>query len=129
MRSLRRFMLLLATAGVAVPFTLPTSRAFAQTVNTGNSDFPDLVPVAIWTGVAAVIGLTVVSIGYLYRREQGMDRPLRMPPVEEFDVMERRDKSRDAEGQPLPDHVIDEHSEAHHDDATERAQLLHERRH
>ena len=129
MRSLRRFMLLLATAGVAVPFTLPASRAFAQTVNTGNSDFPDLVPVAIWTGVAAVIGLTVVSIGYLYRREQGMDRPLRMPPVEEFDVMERHDETRDAEGRPLPAHVIDVHSDAHHDDATERAQLLHERRH
>lgn len=122
-----RWSLVLPAAALAAVLALPALPALAQSNSGGGSEFPDLVPVAIWTLVAIVIALLAVSIGYLYRREQGMDRPLHPPPVDAFGVMERHDESRDTAGQPLPEHVVAAHAEGQHDDATEQARLLHER--
>jgi hypothetical protein len=94
----------------------------------GSSGFTDLVPVALWTLVVAVIGLSLVSVGYLYRRARGLDEPrpeVPIPPLVEAEAPSHLD----AAGQPLPEHVVHEHAAARHDDATEQAELLHEVRH
>jgi hypothetical protein len=79
--------------------------------------------VVLWTIVIVTIGLLVVSIGYLYRRERGLNRPLKEPPIPTAAAIEAHDISRDAAGEPLPAHVL-EHSPVPHDDATEMAKQV-----
>lgn len=121
MRVPRRFAALTA----ALLAALPIAPAFAQTASGGGT--PDLVPVAVWTAVAVIIGLGVVSVGYLYRRERGINRPLTMPPIppEALVAQMGLDPLHGAAGQPLTEHEVVEHAAAGHDDATEQAALLH----
>ena len=103
------------------------SIALAQSSG-GSSGFTDLVPVALWTIVIAVLALSAVSVAYLYRRARGLDEPRPNVPIPPFG--EGADDSHlDASGHPLPEHVVHEHAVAGHDDATEQAELLHEARH
>jgi len=90
----------------------------------GSGDVSDLVPVVLWTVVVAVLGLSAVSVAYLYRRARGIDEPRASVPIPPFG--ESDESHLDTAGQPLPEHVVHEHAAAHHDDATEQAELLHE---
>jgi hypothetical protein len=96
--------------------------ALAQTSAGSGDGTPDLVPVVLWTCVAVIIALLAVSIGYLYRRERGLNTPLSEPPIPTAAALEAHDVSRDAAGHPLPEHVL-EHTQVLHDDATEQAKL------
>jgi hypothetical protein len=121
MRILRRF----AALSAALLAALAVAPVFAQTTADGGS--PDLVPVAVWTLVAVIIALGVVAVGYLYRRERGLNRPLKMPPIpaDALAAQMGLDPPHGAAGQPLSEHVVVEHAAAGHDDATEQAALLH----
>lgn len=128
MRSMRCCLLLAAAAALTVFGALPILPALAQSSPTGSaSGTPDLVPVAAWTAILVVLTLLVTSVGYLYRRQQGMDRPLQAPPLDASAGHGSEDESRDASGHTLPEHVLEEHAMAQHDDATEQAELLHQR--
>jgi hypothetical protein len=121
----RRFVTaaLAASAGV---FALPLLPALAQT-SSGSSDsggFTDLVPVMIWTTVIALLTLGVATIGYMYRRDRGMDTPLPDPMMIDD---EHGDPHRDAAGNIVPEHAIAAHARGLHDDSTEQAERLVER--
>jgi len=96
MRFLRHSKLLAGTllgAGVA----LTSMPALAQSVPATN-DETNLVPVVIWTCVAAVLAMLVVSVGYLYRRERGLDHPLSEPPVPPAEAADEHDAAHAAGG-------------------------------
>jgi hypothetical protein len=90
----------------------------------GGSEFTNLVPVALWTLIVAVLGLSLVSVAYLYRRARGLDEPRPAVPIPPFGEA-ADDSHMDASGHPLPEHVVHEHAAGGHDDATEQAELLH----
>jgi len=122
-----RFLRAAAVSGIGLISLAGAGSAYAQSQG-GTSDFSDLVPVVLWTLVAAVIAMSVVSVAYLYRRARGLDEPRPTVPIPPFS--ETADDSHlGAAGQPLPEHVVHEHAAAGHDDATEQAELLHEARH
>jgi len=127
MRSPRRDLSVSVVAVSAAGLALPAISVFAQSsTGTDTSGFPDLLPVAVWTVVTIVLALLVASMGYLYRRQRGMDHPLQMPPIAAAAAESSHDETRDAAGDPLPEHVVEEHAADAHDDATEQAKLLHE---
>jgi hypothetical protein len=113
----------------ALVAALPAWPALAQSGPSDSGGVPDLLPVVLWTVVAAVIGLSAVGVGYLYRRQKGIDKPLRMPPIpaDALAVQLGDDPLRGAAGQPLSPHEVVEHAAAGHDDETDQAALLHER--
>ncbi len=128
MRSMRRCLMLAVAAALMVFGALPILPALAQSGSAGSpGDTPELVPVAAWTVVLVVLALLVTSVGYLYRRQQGMDRPLLAPPLDASAGHGSEDETRDASGHDVPEHVLEEHAAAQHDDATEQAELLHRR--
>jgi hypothetical protein len=123
---MRRHIQLAAAAALTLAAALPALPALAQSnASAGASDTPDLVPVAVWTVVLALLAVLVTSVGYLYRRKQGMDRPLQAPPLDATAGHGSEDETRDAAGHAISGHVLAEHAAAQHDDATEQAQLLH----
>ena len=72
-----------AVALSAFGLALPLAAASAQTPNAAPpSDFPNLVPVVIWTAVFVTLSLLLTSVGYLYRRQRGMDHPLHAPAID-----------------------------------------------
>jgi hypothetical protein len=117
---IRRFHI---TAGslTGAALALAVAPAWAQTASGGGA--PDLVPVVLWTLVTAGAGLGIVSIGYLYRRERGMNRPLVEPPIPSAAEVEAHDVTRDAAGQELPPHTF-AHATGLHADSTEQAEHL-----
>lgn len=72
----------LASVALGLALLLPAAPALAQTNGSqSGSDFPDLVPVAVWTAVAVVLTLLLTSVAYLYRRERGLDEPRPNVPI------------------------------------------------
>ena len=70
------------SVGVALALLLPAAPALAQSSGgQSGGEFPDLVPVALWTAVAAIGALLLMSVAYLYRRERGMDEPRPNVPI------------------------------------------------
>ena len=126
MRFPRQCYLVAGAVAVIAALALPAIPAFAQSAGAGTSaEFPDLVPVAAWTAVAVLLTLGVTTLGYLYKRANGLTRPLQAPPIDMYQGGEMHDDSRDAAGHALPGHVVAGHAAAQHDDATEQAKLLH----
>lgn len=120
-RWLPRATLALAVAALA----LPAWPALAQTSDASNNGgFTSLVPVVIWTIVIALVVLGVATIGYLYRRDRGMDTPLANPDMIDDT---HGDPHRDAAGNIVPEHALAGHARGRHDDATEQAERLVER--
>lgn len=68
--NVRRRFPLLALLAAALAAAAPALPATAQT-QSGSSSQPDLVPVMIWTAVAATVSMLVLGLGYLYRRAHG----------------------------------------------------------
>jgi hypothetical protein len=74
--------LALATAAPLLAIVgLPAAHALAQTGNTTGGSSTDLVAVALWTIVGVALLLLVATLGYLYRREHGMDEPRPEVPI------------------------------------------------
>jgi hypothetical protein len=116
---------MIAALSVAATLALPAA-ALAQSSPGLNADeFPDLVPVAVWTFVGVLLVLAVVSVGYLYRRQRGLSEELPNVPISDMTAPDA-DTHLDAAGHRLSEHVVHEHAPAHHDDETEQAKLLHQ---
>jgi hypothetical protein len=129
MRCLRRCSIAAVAAVSLLLMMAPVLPALAQSNDNAGNDTPELVPVVIWTIVIVLLVLAVAALGYLFRRENGLDHPLTAPPIDPIAGMESHDTTRDAAGRPLPEHVLAEHAAARHDDATEQAELLVRRGH
>jgi hypothetical protein len=60
--------------GLGAPFLAALAASLAQPVSAqqpSTASQPDLVPVMLWTFVAALIAMGVLTLGYLYRRTRG----------------------------------------------------------
>lgn len=125
MEPLHRRLVPAAIAVAAGALALPALPALAQTPNASTgSTFTNLVPVIIWTVVIALLAMSVLSVGYLYRRKTGQTVQYPNPDMTEPG---HADPRRDAAGQPVPEHVLEEHAAGQHDDATEQAEQLYAR--
>lgn len=126
MQLAQRRTLLTALASIGGALALPALPALAQTSggSANNGGFTDLVPVAIWTIVIALLTLGVATLGYLYRRDRGMDTPLPNPDMIDDT---HGDPHRDAAGNVVPEHALAGHARGLHSDSTEQAERLVER--
>jgi len=118
---IRRLLTAIAGSLAGAALALAAAPAWAQTPSGGSSS--DLVPVVLWTLVTIAVGLGIVSVGYLYRRERGLNKPLVEPPIPAAAEVEAHDVTRDAAGHELPPHAF-EHAVGLHDDSTEQAEHL-----
>ena len=132
MRSVLRPVVIAVAGAVGAALAGPAGLALAQSAGgNGASDFPDLVPVAIWTGVAIVLALLLTSVGYLYRRQRGLDHPLRPPPIDANLDHDHGtvDPLEPTAGHAVTPHALIEHTGTGASDAVEQAAAAHDRPH
>jgi len=132
MRFLQRSWIMAGAALLGAGLALPAYSALAQSGSSSSAaDFPDLVPVAVWTGVVAIVALLITSVGYLYRRQRGLDHPLHAPPpgVDSGHGHGTEDLLEDTAGHAVTPHEALEHSITGASDAVEQAAVAHDTGH
>jgi len=81
MTSVPRLLTLTVAAPLVAIAGVPAGSAFAQTGSASSDSSTDLVAVALWTIVGVSLLLLAATLGYLYRREHGMDEPRPEVPI------------------------------------------------
>ncbi|MHB8575149.1 MAG: hypothetical protein ACYDCQ_07430 [Dehalococcoidia bacterium] len=127
MRSRHLFLRIAAATVLASGVALPVT-ASAQSGGATPADFPNLVPVVVWTAVFAVLALLLTSVGYLYRRQHGMDHPLHAPPIgaEDEHGHGASDPLVPTAGHEVTPHERFEHAGSGASDAIEQAAVAHD---
>jgi hypothetical protein len=79
--------------------------------------------------VGAVLVLLLTSVGYLYRRQRGLDHPLHPPPIGADLEHGTVDQLEPTAGHPVTPHALLEHAVSGASDAVEQAAVEHEQLH